>query len=58
MRAMPSFTSRSGPDLLDIELVEVGRFDLAEEDVLDFGGAERGVGGHNSEFGLRSFSSL
>jgi hypothetical protein len=26
--------------------VEVRRFDLAEEDVLDFGGAERGFGGH------------
>ncbi len=46
------------PDLFDIEFLEVGRFDLAEEDVLDFAGAERGVGGHNSEFGWRSCSSL
>ena len=33
-----------GADFLDVELVEVGGFDLAEEDVLDLAGAERGFG--------------
>ena len=33
-------------DIFDVELVEIRRFDLAEEDVLDFGGAQRGFGGH------------
>ena len=35
-----------GADLFDVELVEVGGFDLAKEDVLDLAGAERGVGCH------------
>ena len=35
-----------GADFFDVELVEVGGFDLAKEDVLDLAGAERGVGGH------------
>ena len=35
-----------GSDFFDVELVEVGGFDLAEEDVLDLAGAECGVGGH------------
>jgi hypothetical protein len=26
--------------------MEVRRFDFAEEDILDFGGAQRGFGGH------------
>ena len=46
MRAIPSLTSRTRADFFDVELVEVRRFDLAEEDVLDFAGAERGFGGH------------
>ena len=33
-------------DIFDVELVEIRRFDFAEEDVLDFGGAQRGLGGH------------
>ena len=37
-----------GTDFLDVELVEVGGFDLAEEDVLDLAGAERGFGCHAS----------
>jgi hypothetical protein len=37
-----------GPDLFDVELVEVGGFDLPEEDVLDLAGAERGFGSHTS----------
>ena len=43
----------NGSDLFDIELVQVSGFDLAEEDVLDFAGAECGVGGHTvwSEIG-------
>ena len=35
-----------GTDLLDVELVEIRGFDLAEEDVLDLAGAQRGLGGH------------
>ena len=35
-----------GTDFLDVELVEVGGFDLAEENVLDLAGAERGFGCH------------
>ena len=35
-----------GTDLFDVELVEVGGFDLAKEDVLDLAGAECGVGCH------------
>jgi len=38
------------PDLFDVELVEVGGFDLLEEDVLDLAGAERGVGCHTEGF--------
>ena len=37
-----------GADFLDVELVEVGGFDLAEENVLDLAGAERGFGSHTS----------
>ena len=33
-------------DFLDVELVEVGGLDLAEQDVLDLAGAERGFGCH------------
>ena len=33
-------------DLLDVELVEVSRLDLAEQDVLDLAGTEGGFGSH------------
>ena len=46
MRAMPSLHLEDGADFLDVELVEVGRFDLAEQDVLDLAGAKNGIGGH------------
>ena len=47
------FDFENGSDLFDVELVEVGGFDLAKEDVLDLAGAECGVGCHTvgSEIG-------
>jgi hypothetical protein len=44
----PVLHLEDGSDLLDVELVEVGSFDLPEEDVLDLAGAERGFGSHTS----------
>ena len=38
-----------GTDLFDIERIEFGRLDLAEEDVLDLTGAERRLGSHGSQ---------
>jgi hypothetical protein len=35
------FDFEDGTDFLDIEFIEVGRFDFAKQDVLDFTGAER-----------------
>jgi hypothetical protein len=35
-----------GADVLDVELVQVSRLDLAEQDVLDLAGAEEGLGSH------------
>jgi hypothetical protein len=35
-----------GADFLDVELVEVGGFDLAEQNILDLAGAKRGLGCH------------
>ena len=46
MRATPSLTSRSGPDLFDIEFVKVSGFDLPKQDVFDFARSERRVGCH------------
>ena len=40
------FDFEDGSNLFDIELVKVSGFDFAKEDVLDFAGAECGVGGH------------
>ena len=39
-------------DFLDVELVEVCGFDLAEEDVLDLTGSKQGLGGHSLVFVL------
>ena len=38
-----------GADFFDIEDVQIRGFDLAEEDVLDLAGSERGVSGHGSQ---------
>ena len=37
-----------GSDFLDLEVAEVGGFDLAKENVLDFAGAKCGFSGHDS----------
>ena len=37
-----------GADFLDVEIGEVGGLDLTEEDVLDFAGAQGGLGGHDA----------
>src|SRR4051812_10101728 len=37
---------QDGADFLDVELVQVRRFDLAEENVLDLAGAQNGFSGH------------
>jgi len=40
MRAMPSFTSRTGTDFLDVQVGKVGSGNLTEENVLDFARAK------------------
>ena len=46
-----------GADFFDVELMEVSGLDLAEEDVLDLAGAERGFGSH-TEWSERSDGSV
>jgi hypothetical protein len=36
-----------GANFLDVELMEVGGFDFAKQDILDLAGAEDGLGGHS-----------